>query len=307
LDKNEFFLYTIERKLNEIGRKCKIIPFLADIKNAKSLQKLFKAYSPQIVIHAAAYKHVPMMESFPFEAVENNVLGTYNVIHYSRRFQAARIVIISTDKAVNPTCVMGATKRLSEMIAKSISNEEREHKNKKSKIMIVRFGNVLGSNGSVIPLFTEQIVNGLPVTVTHKDVTRYFMSIEEAAHLVLEAAVMGKGGEIFTLDMGKPVKILDLAREMISLNGLIPDKDIKIKFIGLRPGEKLEEELFFNNENRLPTHHPKIMIAQNGYQKSTIYKQVIQWIDTIDPFTSDVKIKDKLQKFIPEYHPSKRS
>jgi FlaA1/EpsC-like NDP-sugar epimerase len=229
---------------------------IADVTNEMRMRQLFEAYRPDTVFHAAAYKHVPMMEAYPYEAMRVNVWGTKCLADLSVEFGVDRFVMVSTDKAVNPTNVMGASKRMAEMYTQALnSSQERTH------FITTRFGNVLGSNGSVIPLFRRQIEAGGPVTVTHQDITRYFMTIPEACNLVLEAGAMGKGGEIFVFDMGESVKVIDLARKMIRLSGLQPEVDIEIKVTGLRPGEKLYEELLADKESTRPTHHPKILIA----------------------------------------------
>ena len=236
---------------------------IADVRDEARLERVFNAYKPQIVFHAAAYKHVPLMEANPCEAINVNVQGSRNVADMAVKYGVEKMVMVSTDKAVNPTNVMGCSKRLAEIyvqtLSKAIINGEVEGK---TKFITTRFGNVLGSNGSVIPRFREQIINGGPVTVTHKDIIRFFMTIPEACRLVLEAATMGEGYEIFVFDMGQPVRIADLARNMISLAGLVPDKDIKIVYTGLRPGEKLYEELLSNKENTIPTGHKKISVAK---------------------------------------------
>jgi FlaA1/EpsC-like NDP-sugar epimerase len=220
------------------------------------MENIFHEYKPSIVYHAAAYKHVPMMEKHPAEAVHNNVFGSKILADLSVKFEVTKFIMISTDKAVNPTNVMGATKRIAEMYIQALNNHTS------TNFITTRFGNVLGSNGSVIPRFRKQIEEGGPVTVTHPDVTRYFMTIPEACQLVLEASIMGKGGEIYIFDMGKSVKIANLAKKMIKLSGLEIGNDIELKYTGLRPGEKLYEELLNNSENTLPTYHPKIMIAK---------------------------------------------
>ncbi|MFN1215978.1 SDR family NAD(P)-dependent oxidoreductase [Chryseobacterium kwangjuense] len=232
---------------------------LADISNHYRLEKLFEDYRFSIVYHAAAYKHVPLIEDNPHEAIFVNIVGTRNLALLSRQYHVNRFVMVSTDKAVNPTNVMGASKRAAELFVQSLQNTE----DNTTKFITTRFGNVLGSNGSVIPHFKKQIEKGGPVTITHPDIIRYFMTIPEACELVLQAGTMGKGGEIYVFDMGKPVKILDLAKRMIKLSGYTPDVDIKIDFIGLRPGEKLYEELLTDNSTTIPTHHEKIMISRD--------------------------------------------
>lgn len=267
-----------------------VVCYLADVRNRQQMQKLFEKHTPNWVLHAAAYKHVPMMEKCPEVAVLNNVLGTIHLAELSVEHGVEKFVMVSTDKAVNPTNVMGASKRLAEIFTQSYHSHlysrgadgEDSRSNKSSRTMFIttRFGNVLGSNGSVVPHFTKQISEGGPVTVTHPEVMRYFMTIPEACRLVLEAAIMGQGGEIFVFDMGSLVKIDDLARKMIQLSGLIPDKDIQIVYSGLRPGEKLYEELLTTGENTIPTYHQKIMIAQvREYSFSVVreqFKELIQ-------------------------------
>lgn len=262
LDQAETPLNTLSLEINALHLAVEVINCIADVRDAVVLEQLFKKYQPNVVYHAAAYKHVPMMEKNPSQAVFTNVLGTKNVADLSSKYGVERFVMISTDKAVNPSSVMGASKRIAEMYVQS---KHFMLKTKKSdtytKFITTRFGNVLGSNGSVVPLFTKQIQEGGPITITHPDIIRYFMTIPEACQLVLEACSMGNGGEIYIFDMGKPVKIIDLAKKMIRLAGFVPDKDIQIKTIGLRPGEKLFEELLNDSAKSLATHHEKIMIA----------------------------------------------
>ena len=257
---------------DEFNRKFNFV--IADVRDVARLEKVFEVYSPDIVFHAAAYKHVPLMEANPCEAVNVNVMGSRNVADMAVKFGVEKMVMVSTDKAVNPTNVMGCSKRLAEIYVQTLSRAILSGKvNGKTKFITTRFGNVLGSNGSVIPRFREQIINGGPVTVTHKDIIRFFMTIPEACRLVLEAATMGEGYEIFVFDMGKPVKIADLARNMISLAGFEPDKDIKIVYTGLRPGEKLYEELLNSSENTIPTGHKKISVAKvREYEMSAVLK-----------------------------------
>lgn len=259
VDQAESALYDLEFSIKKIIPDNTIIQVVvADVTDKNRMSRIFKSAKPHFVFHAAAYKHVPLMEEHPYEAVKVNVLGTRNVADLSAEMGVEKFVMVSTDKAVNPTNVMGATKRLAEMYTQSMNNVPGIH----TKFIATRFGNVLGSNGSVIPLFKKQIENGGPITVTHPEITRYFMTIPEACQLVLEAGAMGKGGEVFVFDMGESVKIVDLAKKMIILSGLQLGKDIQIEYSGLRPGEKLYEELLSNNENTLPTHHTKIMIAK---------------------------------------------
>ena len=272
LDIYENSAYSIQQELlRRYGKRLNLHVLIASVRDSKKIDALFRANRPDVVFHAAAHKHVPLMEISPEEAVKNNVFGTYNVACAAERYGAERFVLISTDKAVNPTNVMGATKRVCEMIVQALAQKS------KTKFVAVRFGNVLGSNGSVLPLFKEQIAAGGPVTVTDPEIVRFFMTIPEAVQLVLEAGQMGKGGEIFVLDMGKPVKILDLAENLIKLSGLIPYKDIEIKFTGLRPGEKLYEELLMDEEGVRKTGNRKIFIGSPlGLSKDTFFEQLAE-------------------------------
>lgn len=256
LDAAETPLYNIENELNDKFPNVQKDIVIASVSDKNALKEVFAKYRPQIVFHAAAYKHVPMMERSPYEAAYNNIIGTKNIADTALEAETEKFIMISTDKAVNPTNVMGASKRYAEMYIQQLNSRG------KTKFITTRFGNVLGSNGSVIPRFKAQILHGGPVTVTHPEITRYFMTIPEASRLVLEAAIMGKGGEIFLFDMGESVKIRSLAERMIKLSGLEPGKDIEIKYTGLRPGEKLREELLTRKENTLPTYHEKIFIAK---------------------------------------------
>lgn len=270
-DQAESPLHNLQLDLQERFKDQIYHAFIADVKNIERMKVLFNTFKPQVVYHAAAYKHVPMMESHPIEGVHTNVRGTFNVANLSVEYKVQKFVFVSTDKAVNPTNIMGATKRIAEIYVQSLNNNLQNTLGEKgTKFITTRFGNVLGSNGSVIPRFREQIEKGGPVTVTHPEITRYFMTIPEACRLVVEAGCMGNGGEIFVFDMGKSVKIVDLAEKMIKLSGYVPYQDIDIKFTGLRPGEKLYEELLNDLENTLPTHHEKIMIAkvrENDYEQ----------------------------------------
>ena len=256
LDIYENNLYDIEQELISKYPKEKIKAVIASVRDKKRLEEVFETYKPYLVFHAAAHKHVPLMENSPLEAIKNNVFGTYNVVNACDKFKVKRFILISTDKAVNPTNIMGATKRLCEMIVQA------KNKVSDTEFMAVRFGNVLGSNGSVVPLFKKQIQEGGPVTVTHKEITRFFMTIPEAVELILQAITYANGGEIFVLDMGEPVKIYDLAQSLIRLSGYIPNEDIKIKITGLRPGEKLYEELLMGEEGLQKTAHNKIFVAE---------------------------------------------
>lgn len=256
LDAAETPLYNIENELNDKFPNVQKDIVIASVSDKNALKDVFAKYRPQIVFHAAAYKHVPMMERSPYEAAYNNIIGTKNIADTALEAETEKFIMISTDKAVNPTNVMGASKRYAEMYIQQLNSRGE------TKFITTRFGNVLGSNGSVIPRFKAQILHGGPVTVTHPEITRYFMTIPEASRLVLEAAIMGKGGEIFLFDMGESVKIRSLAERMIKLSGLEPGKDIEIKYTGLRPGEKLREELLTRKENTLPTYHEKIFIAK---------------------------------------------
>jgi FlaA1/EpsC-like NDP-sugar epimerase len=294
LDQSESPLFELENEL--LTKGCKNFEVvIADVRNIERMENVFKSFSPDIVFHAAAYKHVPLMELNPTEAVYTNVLGTKNMVDLAIKFNVKKFVFISTDKAVNPTSVMGATKRVAEIYAQSAKSQSS------TKFITTRFGNVLGSNGSVIPLFKKQIESGGPLTVTHQDVTRYFMTIPEACQLVLEAAAIGEGGEIFVFDMGEPVKIIDLAKSMIKLSGLELDKDIKIEITGLRPGEKLYEELLNQKENTLSTHHPKILIAKvREYNFNEVSSSITQLIEIFGKQDNDSIIL-KIKELIPEY------
>jgi FlaA1/EpsC-like NDP-sugar epimerase len=247
-------VFEIEQELIGLGHAATIVPVVADILDLPRLREIFATYRPQVIFHAAAHKHVPLMEHQPGEAINNNSLGTAQLADLAREFGVERFILVSTDKAINPTSVMGATKRLAETYIQALNAAHPGE----TKFMAVRFGNVLGSSGSVVPRFQSQIAEGGPILVTHPEMTRYFMTIPEASMLVLQSAAQGDGGEIFVLDMGAPVKIVDLARQMIELNGLKPDEDIQIEFIGMRPGEKLFEEVTHQGENFVPTLHPKI-------------------------------------------------
>lgn len=279
---------------------CRTI--VADIRNKDGLEEIFKKYRPSVVYHAAAYKHVPLMEENPSQAVFVNVMGTKNVVDLSCQYNVDSFVMVSTDKAVNPSNVMGASKRIAEKYVQALHNKSVVEKgNCTTKFITTRFGNVLGSNGSVVPLFTKQIESGGPITLTHPDIIRYFMTIPEACQLVLEAGAMGRGGEIYIFDMGKPVRIIDLAKKMIRLAGFVPDKDIAIKIVGLRPGEKLYEELLNNTSKTLPTHHEKIMIAQEVYDD---FEQLEHLTDNLIECATGYCSEDvvlKMKEIVPEF------
>ena len=295
LGHGENSIYLINQELKNIYKDGPIIPIIADIRDKQQLDQIFTQYNPQVVFHAAAHKHVPLMEIQPMAAVLNNIYGTRNVADVAGRHGVERFVMISTDKAVNPTSVMGATKRVAEKVIISMNDTYD------TKYITVRFGNVLGSRGSVIPLFKKQIEAGGPVTVTDPEMTRYFMTIPEASQLVLQAGAMGKGGEVFLLDMGEPVKIIDLARNMIRLSGLEPDKDIHIKITGLRPGEKKYEELLTSEEGTNRTNHTKIFEAA----LDTVDRDwLIKKISTFDSCETDMDVIGVLQDIIPTYTPN---
>ncbi|MEW7291835.1 polysaccharide biosynthesis protein [Aquimarina sp. 2304DJ70-9] len=294
VDQAESALYDLQQELLSKG-VVNFTPIVADIRDHQRIETIFEKYRPNMVFHAAAYKHVPLMESNPCEAIKINVLGTRKLADLSSQFGVDKFVFVSTDKAVNPTNVMGATKRVAEMYIKCL------HSTSKTKFITTRFGNVLGSNGSVIPLFKKQIAKGGPLTVTHKDVTRFFMTIPEASQLVIEAGTMGNGGEIFIFDMGESVKIFDLAKKMIRLSDLRYPEDIDIKITGLRPGEKLYEELLADTENTLPTYHKKIMISKFDDNDCANVKDKIDDLCIMNLFNQDHQIVGKLKEIVPEY------
>jgi FlaA1/EpsC-like NDP-sugar epimerase len=296
IDQAESPLYDLQQELLQKGRE-NITFIVADVRDTVRMSLIFKDYKPQKVFHAAAYKHVPLMETSPYEAVKINIAGTKNIADLSIKNNVERFVMVSTDKAVNPTNVMGATKRVAEMYISCLSNSN----NHNTKFTITRFGNVLGSNGSVIPLFKRQIENGGPLTVTHKEITRYFMTIPEACSLVLEAGTMGNGGEIYIFDMGKSVKIYEIAKRMIHLSGLSFPDDIDIKITGLRPGEKLYEELLANGEDTAPTYHEKIMIAKNIQINALIISNKIKDLCNSNKDHDNEKIVQLLKLIVPEY------
>ena len=294
LDIYENNAYDIQQELLQKFPNINVVVLIASVRNTKRIDEIFKTYRPEIVYHAAAHKHVPLMEDSPNEAVKNNVFGTLKVVRAADQYGVSRFVLISSDKAVNPTNVMGATKRICEMIIQTYNNRS------KTEFVAVRFGNVLGSNGSVIPLFKKQIRSGGPVTVTHPDIIRYFMTIPEAVSLVLQAGVYAKGGEIFVLDMGEPVKILDLAKNLIRLSGYVPDEDIMIEFTGLRPGEKLYEELLMDEEGMQETENQLIHIGKPiDFDDDLFLEQLKQLYQA--SINEDMDIKQKVHEIIKTY------
>ena len=302
LDQAETPLHHISLEVDGIKAQTIIRTVIADIRNKGALEKVFKQFRPQMVYHAAAYKHVPLMEENPSQAILTNVDGTKNLADLSCQYGVKKFVMISTDKAVNPSNVMGASKRIAEKYVQSLQLKYKERNDlNATKFITTRFGNVLGSNGSVVPLFTKQIAEGGPLTITHPDIIRYFMTIPEACQLVLEAGSMGNGGEIYIFDMGKPVKIIDLAKKMIKLAGFVPDKEIKIKIVGLRPGEKLYEELLNDTSKTLATHHEKIMIAEELQVEFEDLHTHIEELIGIASFFDNDDIVAKMKKIVPEF------
>jgi FlaA1/EpsC-like NDP-sugar epimerase len=298
VDQSESGLFDLEFELaGKIPTNTEFVVKVADVSDAHRMAYIMRTHKPSIIFHAAAYKHGPLMEKNPYMAIKINVLGTRNMAELAAENGVDKFVMVSTDKAVNPTNVMGATKRFAEMYTQSMNQLEGLH----TKFIATRFGNVLGSNGSVIPLFKKQIERGGPITVTHPEITRYFMTIPEACELVLEAATMGGGGEVFVFDMGESVKIINLAKKMITLSGLRLDRDIEIKFTGLRPGEKLYEELLNNNENTLPTHHPKILKATLNTPSYSFMEIQASDLERILHEGDNNDLVAKIKDVIPEY------
>lgn len=302
LDQAETPLHSLCLETQNIISDSRIHAVIADVKSKEAMERVFKVHGPQVVFHAAAYKHVPLMEGNPSQAILTNIEGTKNLADLACKYKVKKFVMVSTDKAVNPSNVMGASKRIAEKYVQSLHLKNQKEKGKDTtKFITTRFGNVLGSNGSVVPLFTKQIAEGGPLTITHPDIIRYFMTIPEACQLVLEAGAMGNGGEIYIFDMGKPVRIIDLARKMIKLAGFIPEKEIKIQIVGLRPGEKLFEELLNDTSKTLPTYHNKIMIAeeiQDEYE--TLHIEIDELIG-ISKFFDNDDIVAKMKKIVPEF------
>ena len=297
IDQAESMLYDVQLEMKKYLNNTRLWAYVADVTNRHRMNDIFSLHRPHIIYHAAAYKHVPLMEQQPAEAIRNNIGGTKNMADLAVEYVAEKFVMVSTDKAVNPTNVMGASKRISEIYINSLSKTRQS----KTQFITTRFGNVLGSNGSVIPLFKKQIAAGGPVTVTHKDVVRYFMTIPEACQLVIEAGFMGNGGEIYLFDMGEPVKIYKLAEKMIFLSGFTPHRDVKIVESGLRPGEKLFEELLASKEKTLPTEHDKIMIARiRSYDYERAVKQIVGLLDSIKK-EGDMALVGRMKDIVPEF------
>lgn len=299
LERAESPLYEIDLELKKAFPDVMVVPVLGDIQNIEELSTLFSESRPDIVFHAAAYKHVPMLEAHPWKAVRNNIIGTRNLVETAKNFECEKFVFVSTDKAVNPTNVMGTSKRVCELLVQQMSCDPSS----KTCFMTVRFGNVIGSVGSVIPLFKKQIKEGGPVTVTHPDIIRYFMLIPEACQLILQAGAMGKGGEIFLLEMGEPVKIDNMARDLIRFSGFEPDVDIKIEYTGLRPGEKLYEELMTDHEDVVPTEHKKIMVLNTNCLCLDALDEDLQQLCSLADSRDHEGIRKLMQKMVPEYTP----
>ncbi|OYU81688.1 MAG: polysaccharide biosynthesis protein [Flavobacterium sp. BFFFF1] len=303
LDQAETPLHNLTLEINQIFTEARTNSVIGDVRNRDSMVQVFERFKPDVVYHAAAYKHVPLMEENPSQAIFVNVMGTKNLTDLSCEYNVESFVMVSTDKAVNPSNVMGASKRIAEKYVQSLHHKLVEGNTKcKTKFITTRFGNVLGSNGSVVPLFTEQIAKGGPVTITHPEIIRYFMTIPEACQLVLEAGAMGRGGEIYIFDMGKPVKIIDLANKMIRLAGFTPDKEIKIQIVGLRPGEKLYEELLNDASKTLPTHHEKIMISHEVNEEfETVFTEISELIGLALSHSKSEIIVGKMKVIVPEF------
>jgi FlaA1/EpsC-like NDP-sugar epimerase len=301
LDQAESGLFKVDQEFREKFPSVDRVTEIGDIRDPRRVEEVIRRHGVDSIFHAAAYKHVPLMEFHVLEAVKNNILGTWNVAQAAHRNRVSNFLMISSDKAVNPTSVMGVTKRVAELI---VSGMPREGTENGTNFVSVRFGNVLGSNGSVVPIFQSQIVAGGPVTVTHPEARRYFMTVREAVQLVLQASTMGKGSELFVLDMGEPIRIVDLARNMIRLSGLDPDKDIRIEFVGLRPGEKLYEELITEGENILPTYHDRIKIFQGPRVSSDLIESWIEELKTLVARDDEGEVLAHLKKMVPEYQPT---
>ncbi len=293
-------IFAVANELLQLWPELLIETVIADVRDLKRMQQVFQRYRPETVFHAAAHKHVPLMEANVAEAVTNNVRGTANLLRLAEAHQVGRFVFVSTDKAVNPSSVMGATKRVAELLVQAAARRSQK------PYVAVRFGNVLDSRGSVVPLFREQIGRGGPVTITHPDVQRYFMTIPEAVQLVLQASALGQGGEVFALDMGEPIRIVDLAQDLIHLSGLEVGEDIEIVYTGLRPGEKLVEEIFLTSEEYLPTRHEKIFASLdglNGLSSSIDLERAVEELIPLAQRGDESRIRAKLKEIVPEYQP----
>ncbi len=303
VDQAETPLHNLSLEVAQLNASVQVLPLISDVRKIKAMRNVFKKYRPAVVFHAAAYKHVPLMEQNPAQAVFVNVMGTKIIADLACEYKCESFVMVSTDKAVNPSNVMGASKRIAEKYVQGVHHKQRLENNdcSQTKFITTRFGNVLGSNGSVVPLFTEQIAKGGPITITHPDIIRYFMTIPEACQLVLEAGAMGNGGEVYIFDMGKPVKIIDLAYKMIRLAGYTPEVEIKVQIVGLRPGEKLYEELLNDSATTLPTHHEKIMIAQEEMEDfEALNRAVNDLIKEANQYTT-TEIVLKMKAIVPEF------
>jgi len=295
VDHSENSVFDVMAELTERFPSVDAVPIIGDIRDRERMRVVFERYRPYAVFHAAAHKHVPLMEENVSEAITNNVLGTRNIAELSAEYGTEHLVLISTDKAVRPTNIMGATKRIAEQIVQEIAESSGRN------FVAVRFGNVLGSRGSVVPTFLRQIQSGGPVTVTHSEMRRYFMTIPEAVQLVLQAGAIGKGGEVFVLNMGEPVRILDLATDLIRLSGLEVGSDIEIRFTGTRPGEKLYEELFFDSESALPTDHPKVLRAKNGALPTGLSTLVDLLVEAASRGWGDAQLRAVLGRMVPDF------
>jgi len=301
IDNCENNMYDIEMELRQTNPHLEILPLTKDVKDKQAIEQIFKAYNPQVVFHAAAHKHVPLMEANPEEAIKNNVRGTYNTAYAADLCGTKKFVLISTDKAVNPSSVMGASKRVAEMFIQHLDKTSR------TNFVAVRFGNVLGSRGSVVPLFKKQIAEGGPITVTHEEMIRYFMTIPEAVQLVIQAGAMAKGGEVFVLDMGEPVRIMDLAKSLIKLSGLEPGKDIEIVVTGIRPGEKLYEELLTAEEGVNSTTHKRIFVAKPNHLNDSLIEKTMADLRAGKYPTDNNKTIKFLKAFLPDFREENRA
>ena len=301
IDQAESPLYRIQLEIRDTYPDLDFEAVIADVRDLDKIESIFKKNKPNVVYHAAAYKHVPLMETYPSEAIFANVLGSKNIADLSYKYYASKFVMVSTDKAVNPSNVMGASKRIAEIYIQALQNSIGKDLKRSTSFVTTRFGNVLGSNGSVVPLFQSQIENGGPVTITHPDIIRYFMTISEACQLVIEAGAMGNGGEVFIFDMGEAVKILDLAKKIIRLAGYTPYKDMDIKVIGLRPGEKLFEELLNDKSSTLPTYNEKIMIAKTESYSYEIISSKVNELMTLAEQQDNLAIVKKMKEIVPEF------